>query len=103
MLLRKGQLSNGSVIAGHLEVVDSNINVAVLKVIHAVNTNIRDKMNPGLLTPMIDIYVTLCNNLENKCHNLSIDLKKINSKEGDGMCGFDISGFESETTKLERW
>lgn len=77
--------------------------LVIPKVLHAVNTSIPEKMNPGLLTPMIDMYVTLCDNLENKCHNISIDLNKINSNKGDAMGGFDLPGFESETTKLERW
>ena len=59
---------------------------------------IRLKMEPGLLEPMLSAYQ---GDSKDTSFNLSCDLKGINPSKIDPMGGVDLAGFEPSPTKTE--
>ena len=65
------------------------------------NSKIPERVMPGIMTEMIDNYIETDPLATSRGHNLSLDLKKINSNKQDELGGIDLSSFEKPPTKYE--
>ena len=65
---------------------------------------IPDKIEPGMITSMIDDIVKHGKDVAKRNFNLSVDLKKINANKQDVIGGVhvDVSGFEKSPLKEEQ-
>lgn len=50
---------------------------------------------------MIEDFLDMTPDMENRTFNLSFDLKKINASKYDKLGGIDLSGYEKSPTKSE--
>ena len=76
----------------------NRLNFPVPRIYDNTGQEIPDRMEPGLLEPMLSAYQ---GGSKDNSFNLSCDLKGINPSKIDPMGGVDLAGFEPSPTKIE--
>ncbi|CAH1782775.1 unnamed protein product [Owenia fusiformis] len=95
----EGYLSDGGTQKGHFDPQDTNINFAVPSAVR-ISSHIPDDIKTGFMSNIVQMYTEKVENSDIKFHNISLDLKKINTTRNEHG-RIDLANFEPSPTKQE--